>query len=189
MTRTYESLTNINTDRKSKVYMLTATAAMTAVICVLAPFSIPVGPVPVSLTTLALYFSVYLLGWKMSSLSCIIYILIGMAGLPVFSGFSGGPGKLAGPTGGYIIGFLPMVIITGMMIDHMRNRFLQFLAMLLGTAVCYAFGTAWFCVITESGVAAAMGTCVLPFIPGDIIKMIAVLATGPVIKKSIKTVI
>ena len=96
MTRTYESLTNINTDRKSKVYMLTATAAMTAVICVLAPFSIPVGPVPVSLTTLALYFSVYLLGWKMSSLSCIIYILIGMAGLPVFSGFSGGPGKLAG---------------------------------------------------------------------------------------------
>ena len=66
MTRTYESLTNINTDRKSKVYMLTATAAMTAVICVLAPFSIPVGPVPVSLTTLALYFSVYLLGWKMS---------------------------------------------------------------------------------------------------------------------------
>ena len=67
--------------------------AMTAVTCVLAPFSIPVGPVPISLTTLVIYISVYLLGWKMASLSCFVYILIGMAGLPVFSGFSGGPGN------------------------------------------------------------------------------------------------
>ena len=90
--------------------------------CVLAPFSIPVGPVPISLTTLVIYISVYLLGWKMASLSCFVYILIGMAGLPVFSGFSGGPGKLAGPTGGYIIGFIPMAVITGMMISPCEKQ-------------------------------------------------------------------
>ena len=187
MTKTYESVPNTNINTRSRIHSLCAVALMTAVTCVLAPFSIPVGPIPISLTTLVIYISVYLLGWKMASLSCFVYILIGMAGLPVFSGFSGGPGKLAGPTGGYIIGFIPMAVITGMMLSHAKSRIIQFLAMLLGTAVCYVFGTAWFCVITDSGVAAAMSACVLPFIPGDIIKMAVSFIICPEIKKSLKS--
>ena len=94
-------------------YAITVTALMTAVTCILAPLSIPIGPVPISLTNLAIYISLYLLGWKRGTISYLIYLLIGLVGIPVFSGFTGGPAKLAGPTGGYIIGFIAMAIIAG----------------------------------------------------------------------------
>ena len=81
-------------------YAITVTALMTAVTCILAPLSIPIGPVPISLTNLAIYISLYLLGWKRGTISYLIYLLIGLVGIPVFSGFTGGPAKLAGPTGG-----------------------------------------------------------------------------------------
>ena len=97
--------------KHGKTYAITVTALMTAVTCILAPLSIPIGPVPISLTNLAIYISLYLLGWKRGTISYLIYLLIGLVGIPVFSGFTGGPAKLAGPTGGYIIGFIAMAII------------------------------------------------------------------------------
>ena len=99
--------------QRGRTYWMALAALMTAVTCVLAPMSIPIGPVPISLTNLVIYFSLYLLGWKWGTVSYLVYVLIGMAGLPVFSGFTGGLGKLAGPTGGYIVGFLPMAVIAG----------------------------------------------------------------------------
>ena len=98
--------TQSSTISRSKTYEITITALMTAVTCILAPMSIPIGPVPISFTNLAIYLSLYLLGWKKGTISYLIYLLIGLVGLPVFSGFTGGPAKLAGPTGGYIIGFI-----------------------------------------------------------------------------------
>lgn len=71
----------------------------------------PDWPVPISLTNLAIYISLYLLGWKRGTISYLIYLLIGLVGIPVFSGFTGGPAKLAGPTGGYIIGLLPWQLL------------------------------------------------------------------------------
>ena len=67
-------------------YAITVTALMTAVTCILAPLSIPIGPVPISLTNLAIYISLYLLGWKRGTISYLIYLLIGLVGIPVFSG-------------------------------------------------------------------------------------------------------
>lgn len=84
---------------KSKIYGLSMTAVMAAVTCVLAPMSIPIGPVPISFTNLAIYLSLYLLGWKRGTVSYLVYVLIGMVGVPVFSGFTGGMGRLLGPTG------------------------------------------------------------------------------------------
>ena len=81
-------------------------------------------------------------------------LLIGLIGLPVFSGFAGGPGKLLGPTGGYLIGFVPMAVIAGLLLSRTERRALQFLAMAAGMAVCYAFGTAWFCAIMDATAAA-----------------------------------
>lgn len=182
----FESETANNLNRKNKIYILSTTAVMTAVTCVLAPMSIPIGPVPISFTNLAIYLSLYLLGWKMGTISYLMYLLIGAIGVPVFSGFSGGLGKLLGPTGGYIIGFIPMAIISGLVIEKYNNRIFQFVAMVLGTAVCYVLGTAWFCVIMDVGVAAALGMCVIPFIPGDIAKIILALMVGPVLRNRLR---
>ena len=168
--------------KKSNIYILAMTAIMAAVTCVLAPLSIPIGPVPVSLTILAIYLALYLLGWKLGTVSFVVYLLLGLVGLPVFSGFSGGLGKLAGPTGGYIIGFLPMAIVAGLFIDRFRNRGLQFVGMVLGVVICYAFGTAWLCISTGSTLAAAMGLCVLPFLPFDLAKIVIVLILGPILR-------
>ena len=153
---------------RGKIYVMSMIAVMTAVTCVLAPLSIPIGEVPISFTNLVIYFTLYLLGWKRASVSYIVYMLIGMVGVPVFSGFAGGLGKLAGPTGGYI--------------NHTHSRILQLLGMILGTAVCYALGTAWFCFSTNTGVMAALWMCVIPFIVGDLVKMALAMTMGPMIR-------
>lgn len=89
---------------------------MTAVTCILGPLSVPIGPVPISLTNLAIYFTVILLGWKKGTVSYVIYLLIGLVGVPVFSSFSAGPAKLFGPTGGYLIGFdFSAMIVAGLL--------------------------------------------------------------------------
>ena len=172
--------------KHGKTYAITVTALMTAVTCILAPLSIPIGPVPISLTNLAIYISLYLLGWKRGTISYLIYLLIGLVGIPVFSGFTGGPAKLAGPTGGYIIGFIAMAIIAGLVIDNFHQPWLQLIGMIVGTIICYALGTAWFCFEAKSTVSAALSICVFPFIPGDLIKMIIAMLIGPAIKKRLR---
>ena len=147
---------------------------MAAVTCILAPLSIPIGPVPISFTNLAIYLSLYLLGWKKGTISYLIYLLLGLVGLPVFSGFTGGPSKLAGPTGGYIIGFIVMAVIAGLVIDNCRKPWIQL------------FGTIWFCLVANYTFKAALAVCVIPFIPADLVKMIIAMIIGPMIKKRIR---
>ena len=106
--------------------------------------------------------------------------------LPEFSGFTGGPAKLAGPTGGYIIGFIAMAIIAGLVIDHFHQPWLQLIGMIVGTIICYVLGTAWFCFEAKSTVSGALSICVFPFIPGDLIKMIIAMLIGPAIKKRLR---
>ena len=161
----------------SKTYDITMTALMAAVTCILAPLSIPIGPVPISFTNLAIYLSLYLLGWKKGTVSYLIYLLMGFVGLPVFSGFTGGPAKLAGPTGGYIIGFIFSALVMWA-IEHVfgRKPVVQIISMVVGLIVCYAFGTAWFMfAYTRStgpvGLMAVLGWCVFPFIIPDLIKI------------------
>ena len=91
---------NTQTLRTTNTYAMAVTALMTAVTCILAPLSNPIGPEPISLTNLAIYLSLYLLDWKKGTVSYILYLLLGHVGHPVFSGLPGGIGKLARPTGG-----------------------------------------------------------------------------------------
>lgn len=172
--------------KKNDIYTLTLTALMTGVTCIVAPMSIPIGPVPISLTSLAICISLYLLGWKNGSISYILYIFIGILGLPVFSGFTGGIGKLAGPTGGYIIGFIPMAILVGFIIEKTRNRLVHIVGMVLGMIICYIVGMAWFCIVMDSTIGTAVTLCVFPFIPGDIIKILAAVSIGPLIKNRVQ---
>ena len=180
---------NTRVSRSIQTYAMVSTALMTAVTCILAPLSVPIGPVPISFTNLANYLSLYLLDWKRGTLSYFLYLLIGFAGLPVFSGFTGGVAKLAGPTGGYIVGFIPMAIIAGIVIDHCQKRWIQLLGMIVGTAICYALGTAWFCMQAGYTVSAALAVCVFPFIPADLIKMLIAMTIGPEIRKRVGSAI
>jgi len=178
--------TNTVSAPRTKTYEITITALMAAVTCILAPLSIPIGPVPISFTNLAIYLSLYLLGWKRGTISYLIYLLIGLVGIPVFSGFTGGPAKLAGPTGGYIIGFIVMAVIAGLVIDNCHKPLIQLIGMIVGTIICYVLGTAWFCFEAKSTVSGALSICVFPFIPGDLIKMIIAMLIGPAIKKRLR---
>lgn len=164
-------------------------ALMAAVTCILGPLSlaIPISPVPISFTNLAVYFTVYVLGTKRGTISYLIYLLLGLVGLPVFSGFTGGVGKLFGPTGGYLIGFIFMALICGIFIEKWPTKlYLHFAGMVLGTAVCYLFGTAWLAFQANMGFYAALAAGVIPFIPGDLVKIIIALLAGPLIRKQLK---
>lgn len=170
--------------KKMNTYQLTLIGVMTAVTCILGPLSLPIGIVPISLTNLAIYFAIYVLGGKRGTISYIVYLFIGLIGLPVFSGFSGGFTKLFGPTGGYLIGFIFMAFISGIFIDKFSNKiYMCFLGMVIGTIITYIIGTAWLSYEAHITFKAALTAGVLPFIPGDLAKMVIASLIGPQIKK------
>lgn len=148
-------------------------ALFAAITAVLSQLVIPIGPVPISMSTLAVFLAGGLLGARDGTISQLIYLLIGAVGVPVFSGFSGGLGKLAGPTGGYIIGYIFMALVIGLLVPHCGNKLRYIIpTFALGLLVCYAFGTAWYTIITHTGIGAAIMTCVVPFLPGDAVKIV-----------------
>lgn len=155
---------------KTKKMILSAMFA--AILCILGPIAFYIGPVPVSLGTFALYLLALFLPWKNALAAILVYLLLGTVGLPVFSGFSGGPAKVAGPTGGYLIGYIPCALAVSMFVRRWK-KFPAYLAgALLGTLVCYAIGSIWFSVIMNTGIRETLVCCVLPFLPGDILKML-----------------
>lgn len=159
---------------------------ITAITCILAPMSIPIGPVPVSLTNVVIYFGLYILGTARGTISYLVYLLLGLIGLPVFSGFTAGPQKLFGPTGGYLIGFIPMAIIAGFFIEKSGRRIVfSMTGMILGTAVCYLLGTAWLAYQANMSFAGALAEGVIPFIAVDLIKMVLAAAAAPQIYKTL----
>lgn len=155
-----------------------------ALMCIAGPLSVPIGPVPVSLTNLAIYFAVMIIGTKISLISYIVYLLLGTVGLPVFSGFSGGLSKLVGPTGGYLVGFILMLIISGIAAElSKRNIVITILGMIVGTAAAYLLGTVWFVCQQKCSFAYAMGICVEPFIIFDLIKIVIAFILGNEVRK------
>lgn len=160
-------------------------ALMTAVLCILAPISIPVfiSPVPISLGVLAIYLTAYVLSPLDATISVIIFILLGTFGLPVFSGYSGGLSKLVGPTGGYIIGFLFTVYITSLFIHMKKGIIFDVIGMITGLALCYILGTIWFSYQQGKGFIASLLLCVVPFLIGDAIKIIVAVILGTQLNK------
>lgn len=187
------STANLTSEKKKStskwgVKTLALIGLMTAVTCILSPFSIsiPVSPVPITLGILAIFFSIFTLGMKKGTVSVLIYILLGLVGLPVFSGFSGGAGKLFGPTGGYIFGFIFLALIAGFFIDKWSSKWYMCLAgMVLGTAVCYFFGTVWLAFQLNLTFYKALWAGVIPYIPADLVKMLVALLVGIPLRKAL----
>lgn len=165
------------------------TAVMTAITCVLAPLSIPIpiSPVPVTLTNLVILLTSCLLGWKLAVSSCILYLLLGIAGLPVFSAYGSGIAKVIGPTGGYLVGFIPLSIAAGLVFAHVKTPLIRIALLSLATGLLlYLPGTAWLAFQANLTFDKALMMGVVPYIPGDLVKIILVVIFGPALLQSLK---
>lgn len=161
-------------------------SVMAAVLCMVGPVTIPVGMVPVSLLPVVLYLMVYVLGMWKSVVSCLIYLCIGLVGIPVFSGYSGGPGVLFGATGGYLFGYLLLTLCSGFFVERFGKKRWQLLGMLLGLFLCYLLGTIWLMTMMQLTPGQAVLTGVAPFVLFDLIKIAAALLIGPVFRRHLK---
>ncbi len=170
---------NAQTARTKKIVLI---GLMTAVTCILGPLSIPLpfSPVPISLTNFAIFLAVFILGMKDATISFIIYLLLGAVGVPVFSAFSGGLGKLVGPTGGYLFGFIFLALIMGFFMEHFDRKIVPtIIGMIIGMAVCYIFGTVWLAKLMSLSFNEALALGVLPYLAGDVAKIIIAVIIGP----------
>lgn len=172
----------------TRTVSITITALMTALLCIAAPLTIPVGAIPVSLTPMILYIFVYVFGWKKTFVSFFIYLAMGAMGLPVFSGFQGGLHKITGPTGGYLVGFLLLTAACGFFCDFFKRNACMYVAgMILGILCAYVFGSIWYMVIMEQTLKNTLIVCVIPFLPFDAMKIVASLLIAPRLKKSMSS--
>ena len=154
-------------------------AAFTAVF---SQISLPIGPVPISCSLIAVYLAGLFLPVKTAALSQLVYLLLGIIGVPVFAGFQSGAARLAGPTGGYLLVYPVIALILSLaMVIYDKKLARKPLAaraayivsaMLVSLIVCYAAGTAWFTVFSGSSFQKALSLTVVPFIAGDIAKIV-----------------
>lgn len=168
---------------------LTTTALFTAILCITAPFTINIGPIPISLATFSVYLASIVLGWKGGTLAVVAYLVLGAVGLPVFSNFMGGFERLIGPTGGYLIGYIPCAFTIGLISDAAKKyrHVFNILSMVLGTALLYALGTIWYMFISGNPLGYSLSVCVVPFLAGDFIKMACATAAAEIIRGRVFT--
>ncbi len=153
------------------------TALGVALLIICSWLSVPLT-VPFTMQTFAVCLVAALFGLKIGMWAVAVYLLLGIAGVPVFAGFEGGLGYLLGATGGYLVGFLLTALVVGIAADKRgRGKKVLISAMVIGVLLCYALGTAWFVLVYTRtsgpvGVATALVWCVLPYVIPDIVKIV-----------------
>ena len=174
-------------DSSIQLRMMVYAAMFAALTAVGAFLSIPIGPVPIVLQNMFVYLAGLLLGGRWGLASVGAYLLVGAVGLPVFAGGLGGIGRLVGPTGGYLIGYLPTVFIIGN-IAHKDTPHIMtdVLAMICGTLVLYTCGVAWLKVISGMSLAKTLALGMYPFLIGDAIKIAAATAIARALRPVIR---
>lgn len=177
-------------DKKYSVRDLCCIAIMTAITAVMAQISIPmpVG-VPLTMQTFAVTLAAIILGSRNGMISMIIYVLLGMAGVPVFANFGGGFHYLIGPTGGFLFSFPVMAWIIGWGTEHKKKKGMFSTMLILGTGLNFVVGALFFCFIMKSTFTTALTACVLPFLPLAILKGIGAAVLGLKLRKRLSFVI
>lgn len=166
--------------------------AVLMAVCAWISIPVPKPLIPFTLQTFAVFAALTALGGKRGTFAILAYILLGLIGLPVFSGFQGGLGVLLNTTGGYIWGFILAGLIFWFLTSIFGNSILvEITAILLGIIACYTFGTAWFMILYAQtkgpiGLLAALGYCVFPFILPDLIKAALAITLSQRVKKYLK---
>ncbi len=168
---------------RSKTSLLLATALLAALLAVCAQIILPLGPVPFSMAVFAVFFAGAMLPPLYAAGCVAVYLALGLVGVPVFSGFSGGPQVLLGPTGGYLLGYFALALAATLAMRFKFPFWLQILAALGGIIVCYLCGTCWFMLWSGSTFWASILLCCAPFFLPDIAKAALALALARLLQK------
>lgn len=148
-------------------------ALMTALLVLCSWLTLPLGPLTFTMQTFGLFAALGILGGKRGTAAVLVYLALGVVGLPVFHGFSSGPAGFMSPTGGYLLGFLAAALLYWFLTSHGLS---QAPAMILGLLACYALGTAWFFLLYGGEIWGILTLCVFPYILPDCLKLILALA-------------
>lgn len=184
-----KSMSNdVGLNHKSKfgTKSLVLTAMFTALLCVMSQITIPTQPVPFTLSLLAVFMAGAIMPTRLATLSTIVYILLGVFGLPVFANMRGGIGVLFDKTGGYLIAYPLMAGLISLFRTRLRKHIVMALSIGMGIALllCYLLGTIWFSKVTGIDFGKSLVLCVYPYIPFDILKLILAISFSMVIRKA-----
>ena len=174
-------------DSSNQLRMMVYASLFAALTAVGAFVAIPIGPVPIVLQNMFVFLAGLLLGSRWGLASVGVYLLAGACGLPVFAGGLGGIGRFVGPTGGYLIGYLPAVFLIGKIANRTPPRVLfDVLAMICGSVALYACGIAWLKILTGMTVTKALAVGMVPFLIGDALKIAAAAAIARALRPIIR---
>ena len=169
------------------LHMTVYASLFAALISVGAYLSIPIGPVPIVLQNLFVLLAGLLLGSRWGFATVSVYLLAGAVGLPVFAGGLGGIGRILGPTGGYLIGYLPAVWLIGIISEKWGPRAVfDVFAMVLGSIIIYVSGVAWLKTLTGMTMMKTLAVGVFPFLLGDALKIAAAVPIARVLRAVIQ---
>jgi len=173
--------------KKARSVDMVLCAQFAALSAVLSQIAVPIGPVPVTLTFLAVFLAGGVLGARYGAVSQAVFVALGAMGAPVFAQFKGGPSHLVGPTGGFILGYVVCAWVVGFAAGRWgRSPKVLIPAMIAGVIATYAPGTLWFMHVTNNSLEAALGACVLPFLPGDAAKIALCAALIPTLYAALR---
>jgi biotin transport system substrate-specific component len=165
-------------------------ALFAAITAVIAPFTIPLPYVPLTLSVFAIFLSGAILDKYSAFISQTVYILLGAVGLPIFSGFRGGLGVIAGPTGGYIIAYPIMAFVIALILEKIDKRYFTYaLAMLFSLVICYLLGVGWLAFVLKIGFFKAFMIGAVPYIAFDTLKAFMCAGIAVPINKALKRVV
>jgi len=175
-------------NQRNKLLMMITTALFAAIIGVLAQVTIPLPLVPITGQTLAIGLAATILGSRYGTIATILYLIMGAIGIPVFAQMSAGLGVLFGPTGGFIVGFIPAAFIIGYYIEKTSFTIFQaIIANLIGMIVTLTFGTIWLKISAELSWTAAFISGFAPFIIVGVIKAALAGWIGILVRKRLIT--
>ncbi len=175
VTSAYAEINKLLIMKKQSIRSLILTSIFAAIISVLAPITIPVGTVPITLSLFAVFLCGSLLPTAQAVMATIVYITLGAIGLPVFSSYTGGFSVLTGVTGGFIWAYPLMAFSISLSVKIFKKRcaLSLFTGICIAIIICYTLGTFWFCYLTGNSLTTGITACVLPFIVPDVIKAVA----------------
>lgn len=182
MSQEHESVDLVDDETVKNIALASVLAALTAAFAYVS-IPLPGLPAPVSFQVFGVYFAGLLLGPRWGGFSMALYLLVGIAGAPVFSNGGAGLAYLVGPTGGYLIGFLLAAILIGALVHRSLTPkplaevpiTLQAGALVAGLALIYAVGVPWLAMSTPYSFTKAATVGAAIFLPGDLIKIVATL--------------